>query len=56
MKIEKRTFDFLNKLKENNNREWFTLNKEEYQFALNNVRELIKVIILRLSAIDPHIQ
>ncbi|MGH2623567.1 MAG: DUF2461 domain-containing protein [Sphingobacterium sp.] len=55
MKIEKRTFDFLNKLKENNNREWFTLNKEEYQFALDNVTELIQQIILRLSAIDPHI-
>src|SRR5690606_1883629 len=55
MRIEKRTFDFLNKLKENNNREWFNLHKEEYQFALDNVTEMIEQIILRLSAIDPHI-
>lgn len=55
MKIEKRTFDFLNKLKENNNREWFVENKEDYQFALDNVTEMIQQIILRLSALDPHI-
>ena len=55
MKIEKATFDFLNNLKENNNREWFQENKPAYEAALKNVTEFIEQIIVGLSAMDPHI-
>ena len=55
MKIEKSTFDFLNNLKDNNNREWFQENKPEYEAALKNVTEFIEGIIMKLSELDPHI-
>lgn len=55
MKIEKATFDFLNNLKENNNREWFQDHKSEYEAALQNVTSFIEQIIVKLSGLDPHI-
>lgn len=55
MKIEKATFDFLNNLKENNNREWFQENKMEYEAALQNVTTFIEHLIVKLSGLDPHI-
>ncbi|WP_231596009.1 DUF2461 domain-containing protein [Sphingobacterium endophyticum] len=55
MKIEKATFDFLNNLKENNNREWFQDHKSEYDAALQNVTSFIEQIIVKLSGLDPHI-
>src|SRR5690606_40887853 len=55
MKIEKSTFDFLNNLKENNNREWFQEHKPEYEAALKNVTDFIEGIIMKLSELDPHI-
>ena len=55
MKIEKATFDFLNNLKENNNREWFQENKMEYEAALQNVTTFIEQLIVKLSGLDPHI-
>lgn len=55
MKIEKSTFNFLNDLKKNNNREWFQEHKGEYEAALANVTAFIEQIIDRLSDLDPHI-
>jgi len=55
MKIEKATFDFLNNLKVNNNREWFQDHKSEYEAALQNVTAFIEQIIIKLSDLDPHI-
>ena len=55
MKIEKATLDFLNNLKENNNREWFQDHKSEYEAALQNVTSFIEQIIVKLSGLDPHI-
>ncbi len=40
MAIQQSTLRFLSDLNENNNREWFLENKERYQQALDNVKEL----------------
>jgi len=55
MKIEKQTLDFLNRLREHNNREWFQENREQYEAALANVEEYITGLIAELSVFDPHI-
>ncbi|WP_437919429.1 DUF2461 domain-containing protein [Sphingobacterium sp. LRF_L2] len=55
MKIEKKTFDFLNKLRENNDRDWFQANREIYEISLANVKEFIASLIEDLSTFDPHI-
>src|SRR5690606_25395499 len=55
MKIEKQTLDFLNQLRENNNREWFQENKTIYETALANVKDYITKLIAELSEFDPHI-
>ena len=55
MAISKLTFDFLEALKENNNREWFAEHKDQYQAALDNVLEFIQDLILKLSSFDPEI-
>ena len=38
-RIEKATLEFLNDIKENNNRDWFTKNKPRYELAKANVKE-----------------
>lgn len=55
MKIEKQTLNFLNQLRENNNREWFQENREQYETALANVKAYITALIAALSEFDPHI-
>ncbi len=55
MKIEKATFEFLDNLRVNNNREWFQEHKAEYDAALENVIAFIEQVILKLSELDPHI-
>lgn len=55
MKIEKQTFDFLKQLKENNDREWFQLNRDAYEASLANVKSFITALIKELSTFDPHI-
>lgn len=55
MKIEKQTLDFLNQLRENNNREWFQENKTIYETVLANVKDYITQLIVELSEFDPHI-
>ena len=47
--------DFLNELKVNNNREWFTENKKKYQAAKTIFERFIEELIPRLVAFDPEI-
>ncbi len=54
--IQKSTFTFLDKLRENNNSEWFKANEEEYRDARANVISFVSEIILGLSIIDSNIQ
>jgi uncharacterized protein (TIGR02453 family) len=51
--IQSHTLDFLKELVENNNREWFQVNKERYDRARENVIELTTDIIGKLHQIDP---
>jgi uncharacterized protein (TIGR02453 family) len=51
--IKKSTLDFLNKLKNNNNREWFIKNKEIYSEAKENVESVIQEIINKIIDFDP---
>lgn len=53
--IQRRTFDFLKELIENNNREWFQANKERYEAARDNVIEFTAEWIKLLHKIDPSI-
>ncbi|WP_207422062.1 DUF2461 domain-containing protein [Desertivirga brevis] len=46
------TFDFLEKLKDNNNRDWFKQNKHLYENSHKNVLEFGSTIIKSLSKID----
>lgn len=53
--IQKSTFDFLSELKDNNSREWFTENRNQYEAALADVRVFLTELIAALSEIDPKI-
>lgn len=52
MKIEKSTFQFLEDLKENNNRDWFTEKKSEFTNAQNNVKSFYAAIDTNLNKHD----
>lgn len=45
-------FTFLGRLKENNNREWFALNKEAYQKELVHLENFINALINQLNTHD----
>lgn len=49
------TFQFLNLLKRNNNREWFNEHKQLYINAHENVIDFVDDIIVGLAEIDPEI-
>jgi len=51
--LNKKTLDFLETLSENNNREWFAENKQQYEDAKADLLVLIAELIKELSAIDP---
>lgn len=53
--IQRRTFDFLNDLVENNNREWFQANKERYEAAREDVIGFTAGLLKELHKIDPGI-
>src|SRR5690606_17379722 len=55
MSVQKQTMAFLKELKENNNRDWFQSERQQYDNALANVKEYITSLIAELSSIDPHI-
>lgn len=54
--IKKETFDFLRQLKLNNNREWFNENKELYQNALENFKEVVDEIIEGIAEFDSSVE
>ncbi len=55
MNIQRATFDFLANLKENNNREWFQENRQNYLLAQENVKLFITEMITGLTTFDPNI-
>src|SRR5579859_6856390 len=50
--IQKSTFDFLSKLKRNNNREWFQKNKEDYLRARADVSTWVEGLIHAMNRHD----
>lgn len=53
--IKKTTLDFLKKLGENNNREWFQAHKNLYEEARKNIEETVNHLIMEVSVFDPAI-
>ncbi len=51
-KIENSTAQFLKKLANNNNRDWFTENKAAYEKARENMSEFLDEVILKLNEHD----
>ena len=54
-KINKKTFDFLRHLAENNDRDWFLAHKSEYETAKQNIEAFAGELLLKLWAIDKSI-
>jgi len=52
MQVEKQALDFLQKLKENNNRDWFADNKSDFTKAQDNVKAVFAKIQEDLEAHD----
>jgi len=53
--IQRHTFDFLKDLVENNNREWFQVNKERYEAARENVIDFTTELLKLMHKVDPGI-
>lgn len=53
--IYQESLDFLKDLAENNNRDWFTANKERYDAARENVIDFTGQLLAKLQKIDPAI-
>jgi len=53
--ISSSTFEFLKKVKENNNRDWFKQNKKLYDESLSNVLDFTSEVIKGLAKIDSSI-
>ena len=51
----KQTLTFLSQLAKNNNKDWFDLNREEYQKVKKNVIQTVENIIEELAKFDPEI-
>lgn len=54
-KIEASTLHFLKNLSKNNNREWFTENKDQYITAQQNVLNVVENLIEKIGAFDEEI-
>lgn len=50
--IEKSTFTFLNKIRKNNNREWFHANKDIYTVANDNMKQFMSDLEAEMNKID----
>ncbi len=50
--IEKSTFNFLNRLAKNNNREWFNKNKDQYETAHENIIAFIDALLIEMRKHD----
>lgn len=53
--ITNKTFEFLNKLKKNNNREWFNENKNLYTEAQSDVLNFIESLIAEIGKYDENL-
>jgi len=51
--IKKSTFDFLNNLKNNNNRDWFIKNRSLYSEAKDNFESFVQAIINKIIDFEP---
>jgi uncharacterized protein (TIGR02453 family) len=51
--IKRSTLDFLLKIKENNNREWFNKNRKLYDDAKENFQSLVQAIIDQITDFEP---
>lgn len=54
--IQKDTLRFLEDLKKNNNRDWFTKNKARYETARQDMELLVAQVIQAISKFDPQIK
>ncbi len=54
-KIHPSTFQFLQELKENNDRDWFNDNKPRYKKARENFLDFTRELLLQIAAFDPAI-
>lgn len=52
----KKILNFLNELKENNNREWFAQNKDRYEIVKSEFEEIAKLLIINISEFDEDIK
>jgi len=50
--LQKQTFDFLKKLKNNNNRGWFNKNKPLYEAARENFQDFVGSLIISIVGFD----
>lgn len=53
--VSKKTFQFLQDLKNNNNRDWFNSNKHRFESAKDEFEKFIGGLILQISKFDPGI-
>jgi uncharacterized protein (TIGR02453 family) len=51
--INKATLEFLSKLKNNNDRDWFSKNRKEYEAARDNFSKFVQEVIDRIVKFDP---
>ena len=51
-RVHQSTFDFLNKLKKNNNREWFNTHKTEFQKEQQLIEVFADALLMKLSVHD----
>jgi uncharacterized protein (TIGR02453 family) len=51
--INKATLEFLSKLKKNNDRDWFSRNRKEYEAAKDNFGTFVQEVIDRIVKFDP---
>ena len=51
--IKPETFDFIKDVAENNNRDWFAVNKQRYEDAKTDVLSFVALLIPELAAVDP---
>ena len=54
--IKKNIFEFLVELEVNNNREWFTLHKQFYNSAFNDMLQVVEHLIPKVGAFDADIK
>src|SRR4051812_25954642 len=51
--LDKKVFDFLTQIADNNNREWFAEHKDEYEAARETVLAFVAELIKAIHEVDP---